>query len=148
MFPNLLSTWQIPVLDMGNVMGWMEVIWDSFNLFTNMDWTKTFWKPTNTTTTMHIFGINKNVDAKRIAVFWAIGIIKYAHLWLNTLYSSWNIKVVCNKKVVDGFRKILWTWNILGKTWIKLTDNYLNIFIIKAYVKDLTAFMNNNKGRK
>lgn len=54
---------------MGNVMGWVGVIQSLSNLFTNIDWTKTFWKLTNVTITMHIFGINRDDDTKRVAAF-------------------------------------------------------------------------------
>lgn len=94
---------------------------------------------------MHILGINKNNDVKKKAAFWIIGTIKYAYLQLNSWYLTWNIKVFYDKDVVDNFREILPIGGFFGKTWIKPTNNYLNISTNKAYIKDLTVFMNNSK---
>lgn len=64
---------------------------------------------------MHILGMIQDNDIKKIAVFWVIDTIKYIYLQLSTLYSSWNIKVVYNKDVINGFRKNLQILGIFGK---------------------------------
>lgn len=71
-----------------NKKSWAGIFQNSSHLLSNVDWTWTFWKSTNATNTMHTLGIKGADDAKRLAAFWIIGIIEYAHFELNPTYLS------------------------------------------------------------
>lgn len=58
----------------------MRIIQNSFNLLVIADQIKTFWKPINTSITMHTLDININDNAKEIVVLRAINIIEYTYL--------------------------------------------------------------------
>lgn len=77
--------------------GWKGVMSNSFSLLANVDWDRTFWKPTNANEIMHTLGIKGEDGAKGIAAFWVFGKIEYAALSLGS-WKSWNIKVICNQR--------------------------------------------------
>lgn len=82
--------------------GWKDVMVNSSNLLSSVDWDLTFWKLTNASDTMHTLGIKGKDDLKGMAAFWVFGIIKYVALALGT-YNSWSVKVVCDD---DNLRNI------------------------------------------
>ena len=128
--------------------GWAAVIQNSSNLLSNVDWTRTFWKSTNATNTMHTLGIKGDDNAKGLAAFWVIGTIEYARLELNATYPSWNIKVICNEDILDNLRQILLAQGILGEDWVKPADKFINVSTNKSHVKGLIALMDDNDERE
>lgn len=120
---TLSRDWLLPwnLFDFGkkNKKGWAGVIQNPSNLLSNVGWAWTFWKFTNDTNSIYTIRIRKDNDATRLAAFWIMKTIKYTCLELNPTFPSWNIKVICNKNILENLRQIFLTWGIFEKDWVK-----------------------------
>ena len=63
-------------------------------------------------------------------------------------FSSWNLKINCEKCDSVELKEFLQTKRILGKDWIKNKGPFISIFLTKPHIKEQITLMEEKDERE